>query len=74
MIDRRSFLRGVGAVLCAPAIVRISSLMAVRALPQLVWPTAPMPGEIYAELQALTRAAFIPKITAQIYLKRRRSG
>lgn len=31
-IGRRSVLRGLGALLCAPAIVRASSLMPVKAL------------------------------------------
>lgn len=31
MIDRRTLLRGIGAVLAAPAIVRASSLMPVKA-------------------------------------------
>lgn len=32
MIARRSFIRGIGALLAAPAIVRAASLMPVRAL------------------------------------------
>lgn len=31
--SRRGFLTGLGAILCAPAIVRVASLMPVKALP-----------------------------------------
>lgn len=36
-MNRRGFLRGVGALIAAPAIVRVSSLMAVSPLPA-DWP------------------------------------
>lgn len=42
VMDRRSFLRGAGALLAAPAIVRASSLMALSPVP-LVLP-APIGG------------------------------
>jgi hypothetical protein len=35
--SRRGFLRGVGALLAAPAIVRASSLMAISPLPKRPW-------------------------------------
>ena len=31
MVERRALLKGLGALICAPAIVRVSSLMPVRA-------------------------------------------
>lgn len=39
MIGRRGLLRGLGALLAAPAIVRASSLMPVRSLPGPTWKT-----------------------------------
>ena len=39
--SRRSFITGLGAIFAAPAIVRVSSLMPVKALLQ------PTPEEIY---------------------------
>ena len=39
-LQRRSFLKGVGSLFAAPAIVRIESLMPIRALivPELIVP------------------------------------
>lgn len=35
-MNRRLFMRGVGAFICAPAIVRVSSLMPVRSFVEFV--------------------------------------
>ena len=35
-IDRRGFLRGLTGILAAPALVRVSSLMPVKARPLLI--------------------------------------
>lgn len=37
MLTRRGLLRGLGAVLAAPAIVRASSLMAISQVPETDW-------------------------------------
>lgn len=37
VLHRRSFLTGAIALICAPAIVRASSLMPIKALPVEVW-------------------------------------
>lgn len=34
MLERRGFLKGLGLIICAPAIVRASSLMPVHSLPE----------------------------------------
>lgn len=56
MTSRRAFLTGLGAVICAPAIVRVSSLMGLPRAPlfehqewsqQIVWATS---DEYRAEL------------------------
>jgi hypothetical protein len=51
MLERRTFPNGFGALLFAPAIVRVENIMPVRALPpellaptkELVWWTEPPP-------------------------------
>lgn len=35
MLDRRTLLTGLSAIIAAPAIVRASSLMAIKALPEV---------------------------------------
>lgn len=37
MIPRRRFLSGLGAILAAPAIVRVAALMPVKAMPRGFW-------------------------------------
>jgi hypothetical protein len=55
---RRGFLAGLGALFAAPAIVRIESLMPVRALilPTLL-PGSYFPRNDYLTLQQITREA-----------------
>lgn len=58
MIPRRRFLAGLGALLCAPAIVRVSAIMPVKAMPQpdYQWITVAR-GFLYTE-EAISDAAF----------------
>lgn len=37
MIERRKFLTGLASIIAAPAIVRVASIMPVRALSDLEW-------------------------------------
>lgn len=37
LLDRRALLTGISALLCAPAIVRASSLMPIRSLVPILW-------------------------------------
>ena len=39
-MNRRNLITGLGALLCAPAIVRASSLMPVKALKDPMWSTS----------------------------------
>jgi hypothetical protein len=46
MLTRRGLLRGLGAVIAAPAIVRVSSLMALSPVPlQSGFPLSPLKAE-----------------------------
>ena len=72
-MNRRGFLRGLGATfIAAPAIVRASSLMAISAPKMLtirgvpiIWDSAL--GPIWAELSDITRQAFMPSVYKQIF-------
>ena len=68
--SRRSFLRGVGAFLAAPAIVRVSSLMPISVAD--VWEDGtwfPTYNGLmnFNELAAITRKAFIPRLYVELY-------
>ena len=66
ILSRRKFLRGLGAALAAPVIVRAASLMPIKAPPIQL---APSPGyaSLYEELTDITRKAFVPRVYIQIY-------
>ena len=73
--SRRSFLRGLGAILAAPAIVTASNLMPIRGLvmPPENWMGFGIESADgvydfdYAELAAVNRKAFVPRLTVQLY-------
>jgi hypothetical protein len=55
MLHRRGFLTGVFSAFAAPAIVRVESIMPVKAMP------------LYEELTAITRKVFVPRLFIQLY-------
>ena len=63
LTSRRSLILGAGAsLLTAPAIVRASSLMPVKALP------AELGGlSLWSELADMTRKVFVPRLFIQVY-------
>ena len=63
MLDRRGFIRGLFA---APAIVSINSIMPVKLFIPAVG-IAPSELELYREMVAITRAAFVPRIFVESY-------
>ena len=65
-MNRRGFIRGLVAFVAAPAIVRVTSLMPVRAFID-DGTLMPAYGGIYGELTAVVRRAFIPRVIVQIY-------
>ena len=68
--SRRTFLTGLASLMAAPAIVRASSLMPVKVLPsveELDALTIIMHPDMYAELSVITRKAFVPRLSVQIY-------
>ena len=67
ILERRKFLTGLASLIAAPAIVRVSSLMPVRGIIQDIEPTLLMPADLYAELAAVTRRAFVPRLYVQLY-------
>ena len=74
MPTRRGFVRGLGALfVAAPAIVRATSLMPVRAI-DLEFGTGfefsgilPDIHNLRAEFTAVTRRAYVPKSFVQLY-------
>lgn len=74
-LSRRGFLSGLGAALItAPAIVRATSLMPVKALEQDIGLEALIdPGNTYPEdatlekLIAVTRRAFVPRLYVHLH-------
>jgi hypothetical protein len=73
--SRRGFIGSLIAfTVVAPAIVRATSIMPVKAMPTLADLEAELnreldlynPGELYAELQAVTRKAFVPRLYVEL--------
>lgn len=64
-LSRRGFLRGTGALLAAPAIVRVASLMPVY--PFAVDASLYGDFNIHTELVAITRKALMPRIVLKMY-------
>jgi hypothetical protein len=70
VIGRRLFLGHLFAACAAPAIVRASSLMPVKALDPILFARNPWWTsyvELSDELLAVTRKAFLPRLEAQLY-------
>lgn len=65
-MDRRGFLTGLSAVICAPAIVRATSLMPINARLAAA-PLAYRGTPLYFDLMTITRRAIVPDLYAQIY-------
>ena len=65
--SRRGFLRGLGVILAAPAVVTASNLMPIS-MRNLFLPELPhFMSPNYAELAAITRHAFVPRLFVQVY-------
>ena len=70
--SRRGFLTRLISFVAAPAIVRASSLMPVKALPRMLTHEETMAllcQNLYGELSEVTRKAFVPRLFAQIYMR-----
>ena len=64
-LNRRGLITGLGALfIAAPAIVRASSLMPVKAIDVGHVPYE----EMYSEWVAITRKAFVPRMFVQLYV------
>jgi hypothetical protein len=78
LIPRRAFLTGILSTLAAPAVVRATSIMPVKALP-LNWldeayriTKAELDDRLYgnyvwSDLIVMTRQAFVPRLFVQMY-------
>ena len=78
-LTRRGLLGGLLSLVATPAIVRAASLMPVRAtlvsaqmidleaINRIVPGLPPSAGALEAELAAIVRRAFIPRVYVQIY-------
>ena len=62
-MNRRGFLGGLISLIAAPAIVRVENIMPVHAFTEGVVPAK----ELYAELMATARRAFVPRLVVDIY-------
>lgn len=80
MIDRRTLLTGLGALIAAPAIVRASSLMPIKALPptgewyEVTWMTSmlePLDGRLLANAKHLLIRNNVPIENLIIHSTRR---
>lgn len=71
MLNRRSFLTGLTSLIAAPAIVRVASIMPVKAMPSAEEAYAAlakgMSNNLYGNLIDSTRAAFVPRLFVEIY-------
>ena len=77
LTSRRHFLRGLGAIIAAPAIVRVQNIMPVKALSQeflgaayeMEWleEAVPVSSGLYDQLCDATRRAFVPRLWVQLY-------
>lgn len=78
MTSRRAFLTGLGSIICAPAIVRASSLMPVKAYSfttvyedfgriTSVTMVNGGAGYVAGDFFTITRKAFVPHLYQQIY-------
>jgi hypothetical protein len=74
--SRRGFLAGLGSFfVAAPAIVRAASIMPVKAVDLTASLLSELqaiegryvPGQLFEELAAVTRRAFVPRIYVQIW-------
>ena len=67
-LPRRTFLKAALTLIAAPAIVRVASIMPVKAL---VLPEEPLTiyttQALYAQLCDVTRQAFVPRLFVQLY-------
>lgn len=66
---RRGFLRGLGSLLCAPAIVRVESLMPIVPLT-----TAPLSAETYAEIVDMAFRSMVGRVAAKTLADKFRSA
>lgn len=71
-MNRRGFLFGAAALPLAPVLAKVAAAFPVAPTPPIPIPMVATPAAswgmtINEELAALTRAAFVPKLTAQIY-------
>ena len=71
--SRRGFITGLISLVAAPAIVRVSSLMPVKAM---TWRDVVraadveysiIPESIYKDLVDITRKAFVPRLYVQLH-------
>jgi hypothetical protein len=74
-VSRRLFLGRLFSAMAAPAIVHAGNLMPVKAIDPILFSQSPwwngtvawMGPVDYAELAAITRQAFLPRLHAQLY-------
>jgi hypothetical protein len=66
MLNRRSLITGLISLVAAPAIVRATSIMPIKALPTVELDTLvrKQPADY---LIALTRQAFVPRLFVSVY-------
>lgn len=73
-LSRRSLITGLVSLVAAPAIVRASSLMPVKAMPPANWldqayslTKTQIDRNLYADLTDVTRQAFVPRLYVKLY-------
>jgi hypothetical protein len=79
MLNRRSLITGLISLVAAPAIVRVTSIMPIKALPSAedllkirmnaVYELTrkQLADSLYGDLIAVTRQAFVPRLFVSVY-------
>jgi hypothetical protein len=71
MLNRRSLITGLISLVAAPAIVRATSIMPIKALPTVedldTLARKQFTDSLYGDLTALTRQAFVPRLFVSVY-------
>jgi hypothetical protein len=71
MLNRRSLITGLISLVAAPAIVRPTSIMPIKALPTVedldTLARKQLADSLYGDLIAVTRQAFVPRLFVSVY-------
>lgn len=69
MFSRRALIGSLISLVAAPAIVRVSSIMPVKAIETDIYEEVArsISRQLYGDLADITRKAFVPRLFVQVY-------